>query len=93
MYVSMYVRVSLYFIDMKLDIALIHHLPKLEKRTRLGPTSDKVEQEKEKRNLWSRQDYNIQHRNHGDGLSLSSDARTKLSWLLNGLEAPEEMEM
>lgn len=40
MYVSMYVRVSLYFIDIILDIALIHHLPKLEKWTRLGPASD-----------------------------------------------------
>lgn len=36
MYVSMYVRVSLYFIDIIIDIALIHRLPKVERRTRLG---------------------------------------------------------
>lgn len=67
MYVSMYVRVSLYFINIILDIALIHHLPKPEKWTRLGPASDWVEQEKNKtkqKNLWSQQDYKIQHRNH-----------------------------
>lgn len=52
MYVSMYVRVSLYFIDIKLDIALIHHLPDLEKRTRLGPALDRVDQEKEKKKIY-----------------------------------------
>lgn len=52
MYVSMYVRVSLYFIDIKLDIALIHHLPDLEKRTRLRPALDRVDQEKEKKKIY-----------------------------------------
>lgn len=51
-YVSMYVRVSLYFIDIKLDIALIHHLPDLEKRTCLGPALDRIEQEKEKNKIY-----------------------------------------
>lgn len=42
MYVCMYVRVGLYFLDIILDIALIQHLPKLGKigRTVLWPAAD-----------------------------------------------------
>lgn len=59
----MYVRVGLYSLDIILDIALIQHLPKLEKLTVLGSAVDEENGRKKKREIyvWSKQHRDIQH--------------------------------
>lgn len=61
MYVSTYVRASRDFIDIILDIALIHHLPGEMDAPRACFGLSRAGQKK--KNFWSQQDYTIQHRN------------------------------